>query len=116
VFCEYELAGIDRVRRLYQCYMSGFPDCHYDIKAIGVAEVLDNLYADDDSQNACVMVHWQFRGTNLGSLWDAPASGRHSKFSGVHVLKFDEDDLITHIETYRQPSEDERRQLSFDWN
>ena len=56
------------------------------------------------------------QGTNLGELWDAPATGRHTQYSGMHVLKFDAEDRISHIETYRQPSEDERRQMAFCWS
>mmetsp|Transcript_42885 Transcript_42885/g.101814 ORF Transcript_42885/g.101814 Transcript_42885/m.101814 type:complete len:201 (-) Transcript_42885:15-617(-) len=112
VWCEYELVGLGRVRKLYESYMAGYPDCHFDIKAIGAAEELDELQSDAKS----VIVHWHFRGTNLGELWDAPATGRHTEYSGVHILHFDEQDQINHVECYRQPSEEERRQLFFEWD
>mmetsp|Transcript_16455 Transcript_16455/g.42171 ORF Transcript_16455/g.42171 Transcript_16455/m.42171 type:complete len:150 (+) Transcript_16455:371-820(+) len=31
VWLDYDLVGIQRVKSLYTGYMSGYPDCHYDI-------------------------------------------------------------------------------------
>uniref|UniRef100_A0A7S1SVM1 SnoaL-like domain-containing protein n=1 Tax=Tetraselmis chuii TaxID=63592 RepID=A0A7S1SVM1_9CHLO len=112
VWLDYDLVGIKRVKQLYSGYMAGYPDCHYDITAIGAAQMLSE--SEDGNMDTCVMVHWRFRGTNLGTLWDVPPSGRHSEFSGVHVLRFDEDDHISRIESYRQSSKEEHGRLSMD--
>jgi steroid delta-isomerase-like uncharacterized protein len=76
-----EVHGIDGSRRLYQTYISAFPDVHFEIQQI---------VAEDDMASAQLV----FTGTHSGPLGKVPASGNRVRVSNNCFFRFADGKLI----------------------
>jgi steroid delta-isomerase-like uncharacterized protein len=75
------IAGRDRVRDAVLQYRVAFPDMHMQIE-------------DEIGCGSKVVVRWRMSGTNTGSLFGIPPTGRPATVSGVSVMRIDGGRLV----------------------
>jgi steroid delta-isomerase-like uncharacterized protein len=75
--------GVEGLRAALMRVKQAFPESHIDI--VDFAETPDTIYR-----------RWIFHGTNSGSFFGMPPTGRSVDMTGVDIERFDGDRIIEH--------------------